>query len=250
MMPNEHAADGQMSVPVSSTRSRTRSPCRPKPCRPRRSTRPTGRRPSLVRERARVEPAAGSSRCSTRSPASGCESQRNAGRQLELVKTRLATFLDESGASKDVARELVDLRSALDRINPELEQRSLWGRTFGALPFMRDNAMVRALKQDRPSLRAGVEADHRHRDEAARGSHAARPRQRRAPPALRGRRGPAGGDPAPGVPRASCSSTTSTHCSTRPTTRSSATGSRRPSTTSRPGCRTCTRCRRSTSSTS
>ena len=33
----------------------------------------------------------------------GLESQRNAGRQLELVKTRLATFLDEGGASKDVA---------------------------------------------------------------------------------------------------------------------------------------------------
>ena len=50
----------------------------------------------------------------------GVESQRNAGRQLELVKTRLATFLDAGGASKDVALELVDLRGALDRINPEL----------------------------------------------------------------------------------------------------------------------------------
>ncbi len=39
------------------------------------------------------------------------------------------------------------LRGALDRINPELEQRSLWGRTIGLLPFMRDNAMVRALKK-------------------------------------------------------------------------------------------------------
>jgi uncharacterized protein YaaN involved in tellurite resistance len=77
----------------------------------------------------------------------GLESQRNAGRQLELVKTRLATFLDAGGASKDVALELIDLRGALDRINPELQQRSLWGRTVGVLPFMRDNAMVRALKK-------------------------------------------------------------------------------------------------------
>ena len=77
----------------------------------------------------------------------GLESQRNAGRQLELVKTRLATFVDAGGASKDVALELVELRGALDRINPELEQRSLWGRTVGLLPFMRDNAMVRALKK-------------------------------------------------------------------------------------------------------
>ena len=41
----------------------------------------------------------------------------------------------------------MDLRGALDRINPELQQRSLWGRTVGLLPFMRDNAMVRALKK-------------------------------------------------------------------------------------------------------
>ena len=40
----------------------------------------------------------------------GVESQRNAGRQLELVKTRLATFLDAGGASKDITLELVDLR--------------------------------------------------------------------------------------------------------------------------------------------
>ena len=82
----------------------------------------------------------------------GLESQRNAGRQLELVKTRLATFLDAGGASKDVALELVELRGALDRINPELEQRSLWGRTVGLLPFMRDNAMVRALEEGRSAL--------------------------------------------------------------------------------------------------
>ncbi|MFL6203800.1 MAG: toxic anion resistance protein [Acidimicrobiales bacterium] len=77
----------------------------------------------------------------------GLEAQRNAGRQLELVKTRLATFLDEDGASKAIATELIDLRGALDRINPDVERRSLWARTVGALPFMRDSAMVRALRR-------------------------------------------------------------------------------------------------------
>ena len=48
----------------------------------------------------------------------GLQSQRNAGRQLELVKTRLATLLDESGGSREVGSNLVDLRTALDRINP------------------------------------------------------------------------------------------------------------------------------------
>jgi uncharacterized protein YaaN involved in tellurite resistance len=77
----------------------------------------------------------------------GLQSQRNAGRQLELVKTRLATLLDEGGAGKDVASDLVGLRSALDQINPALEQRSFWGRTVGALPGMRKNVLVRALKK-------------------------------------------------------------------------------------------------------
>jgi uncharacterized protein YaaN involved in tellurite resistance len=77
----------------------------------------------------------------------GLDSQRNAGRQLELVKTRLATFFDEDGASREIAGQLVDLRSALDRINPDLEQRTLRGRLARALPFGRGNALVRALKR-------------------------------------------------------------------------------------------------------
>ena len=77
----------------------------------------------------------------------GLHSQRNAGRQLELVKTRLSTLLDGGAAGSEVATDLVDLRNALDRINPVTEQQSLWARTVGVLPFMRDNVMVRALKR-------------------------------------------------------------------------------------------------------
>jgi uncharacterized protein YaaN involved in tellurite resistance len=77
----------------------------------------------------------------------GLHSQRNAGRQLELVKTRLSTLLDGGAAGREVATDLVDLRTALDRINPVTEQQSLWARTVGVLPFMRDNVMVRALKR-------------------------------------------------------------------------------------------------------
>ena len=77
----------------------------------------------------------------------GLQSQRNAARQLELVKTRMGTLLDGGGSSRDVATGMAALRTALDRINPHLEQKSLWSRTIGALPFVRDNALVRALKK-------------------------------------------------------------------------------------------------------
>lgn len=81
--------------------------------------------------------------------ATGVQAQRNAGRQLELSKTRLATFLDEGGASKEIATGMVDLRVALNRINPTLEQRGFWARTVGALPGANggDNAVVRALQR-------------------------------------------------------------------------------------------------------
>jgi hypothetical protein len=79
----------------------------------------------------------------------GVQAQRNAGRQLELSKTRLATFLDEGGASKEIATGMVDLRVALNKINPALEQRGLLARAVGALPGMNggDNAVVRALQR-------------------------------------------------------------------------------------------------------
>jgi len=78
----------------------------------------------------------------------GVQAQRNAGRQLELAKTRLGTFLSEGGASKEIATGMVDLRVALNRIDPNLSRRGLWARTVGALPFVGgNNALVRALQR-------------------------------------------------------------------------------------------------------
>ena len=77
----------------------------------------------------------------------GVESQRNAGRQLELVKTRLATFLDVGGASKDIAVGAGGPPWGARPHQPGLQQRSLWGRTVGMLPFLRYNAMVRAARR-------------------------------------------------------------------------------------------------------
>jgi uncharacterized protein YaaN involved in tellurite resistance len=78
----------------------------------------------------------------------GVQAQRNAGRQLELAKTRLGTFLSEGGASKEIATGMVDLRVALNRIDPNLSRRGLWARTIGAVPFLGgNNAVVRALEK-------------------------------------------------------------------------------------------------------
>jgi uncharacterized protein YaaN involved in tellurite resistance len=78
----------------------------------------------------------------------GVQAQRNAGRQLELAKTRLGTFLSEGGASKEIATGMVDLRVALNRIDPNLTRRGLWARTIGAIPFLQgNNALVRALEK-------------------------------------------------------------------------------------------------------
>ena len=180
----------------------------------------------------------------------GLESQRNAGRQLELVKTRLATFLDEKGASKEVAVELMDLRSALDRINPELEQRSLRGRTIGALPFLRNNVMVRSLKRIALRYEPVAKQITVIETKLRGGPHTPRPRQRGAPPTLRGRRGPTARDPPPGLPRHGAARRAVRTSWPRPTTRWSAIASRRPCTTWPLGSRTCTRWWRSTSSTS
>lgn len=79
----------------------------------------------------------------------GMQAQRSAGRQLELTKTRLGTFLSEGGASKEIATGMVDLRVALNRIDPNLTRRGLWARTFGAMPFLqgRYNPVVRSLQK-------------------------------------------------------------------------------------------------------
>ena len=106
----------------------------------------------------------------------GLESQRNAGRQLELVKTRLATFLDEGGAEQG-GRARADRPAR--RARPHQPRRSSsaasGARTLGAAALHARQRDGPGAEEDRAALRAGVEADRRHRDEAPRGSDAARP---------------------------------------------------------------------------
>ena len=77
----------------------------------------------------------------------GLQSQRNAGRQLELVRGRMATLLDGGSASKSLANELVNLRVALDNIDPSSGGHSRLSRLRRSLPFVRNKTMLRTLKK-------------------------------------------------------------------------------------------------------
>ena len=80
----------------------------------------------------------------------GIQVQRSAAGQLDLLKTRMSTFLNEDGTSKDIAEGLRDLRLTLNEINPhELTQPGIRDRVFGGIPFFggRYNPVARALSK-------------------------------------------------------------------------------------------------------
>ena len=68
----------------------------------------------------------------------GLQAQRNAAGQLELLKTRVGTFLNQGGTSAEIADGLRDLRVNLSQINPhEMTQPGIKHRLFGVLPFFK-----------------------------------------------------------------------------------------------------------------
>ena len=80
----------------------------------------------------------------------GLQPQRNAAGQLELLRSRIGTFLNAGGTSKEIADGLRDLRVTLDEINPrEMSQPGIRSRIFGALPLVkgRYNPVGRALQK-------------------------------------------------------------------------------------------------------
>ena len=106
----------------------------------------------------------------------GMQAQRNAGRQLELAKTRLGTFLDEGGASKEIATGMVDLRVASNRIDPNLGRRGFLSAHARRTAVPSGSLQPRRAwaAEDRPAVRARLQADHGHRDPVARRADVAR----------------------------------------------------------------------------
>ncbi len=64
----------------------------------------------------------------------GVQAQRSAANYLDLLKARVATFLDERGPSRDIANSLRDLRLTLEQIDPHGPQ-STWQRLYRVFPY-------------------------------------------------------------------------------------------------------------------
>ncbi|UCF61374.1 MAG: toxic anion resistance protein [Anaerolineaceae bacterium] len=67
----------------------------------------------------------------------GIQSQRRAGAELDLLKTRMADLLTQNGSGAEISKDLVELRLVLNEINPhELSKPGFLRRLFGFLPFV------------------------------------------------------------------------------------------------------------------
>jgi uncharacterized protein YaaN involved in tellurite resistance len=67
----------------------------------------------------------------------GIQSQRKAGAELDLLKTRMADLLTQNGSGGEIADDLIELRLVLNEINPhELGKPGILRRLFGFLPFV------------------------------------------------------------------------------------------------------------------
>jgi uncharacterized protein YaaN involved in tellurite resistance len=77
----------------------------------------------------------------------GVQSQRSAATQLDLLKGRVSTFLNDGGPSREIANSMRDLRIALDQIDPHAEPRTIWERMYRVFPFFGRNNPVRILQR-------------------------------------------------------------------------------------------------------
>lgn len=80
----------------------------------------------------------------------GIQTQRDAAGQLDLLKTRVGTLLNEGGAGAEMANGLRDLRTTLRQIDPhQMTQPGIGRRVLDVLPIANghDNLVVRGLNR-------------------------------------------------------------------------------------------------------
>ncbi len=77
----------------------------------------------------------------------GVQAQRNAGTQLELLRTRVGEMLAQEGPSNEISKDLIELRAALNQINPhELSEAGFMSRLIRKLPLV-GNPALKALER-------------------------------------------------------------------------------------------------------
>ena len=77
----------------------------------------------------------------------GVQAQRKAGAELELLRGRVGEMLAGGDAGDEISRDLVELRTTLNQINPhEVGKAGLARRVMGRVPFV-GNSALRALER-------------------------------------------------------------------------------------------------------
>ena len=77
----------------------------------------------------------------------GIQAQRAAGTELDLLRARVGDMLTQEGASAQISEDLIDLRGALNQINPhEIRQVGFMSRLLSKLPFV-GNPALKALER-------------------------------------------------------------------------------------------------------
>jgi uncharacterized protein YaaN involved in tellurite resistance len=67
----------------------------------------------------------------------GVQSQRRAGAELDLLKTRIADLMSQEGSGAEISKDLVELRLVLNEINPhELSKPGIFRKLLSFLPFV------------------------------------------------------------------------------------------------------------------
>ena len=77
----------------------------------------------------------------------GVQSQRIASNNLDLLRARVSRYLSEGGSSKEIASSMLDLRTALDQIDPHATPKSVWDRIYNLVPFFGRYNPVRVLQR-------------------------------------------------------------------------------------------------------
>ena len=79
----------------------------------------------------------------------GMQAQRNAGGELDLLRTRIGQVVMDEGPGADLSKDLLELRLALNQINPhDLSERGLARRIFAKIPVIGSfNPAIKVLER-------------------------------------------------------------------------------------------------------